>query len=81
MFACKDCGFVFENPKHFVDTHGLDSGPYEHYYGCPKCGGAYAETYRCSACDEWINDIYIKTDDDERYCQNCYRHMDIDDED
>ena len=81
MLVCKDCGFIFSESKRFIDTHGLETGPYETFLGCPKCGGAYSETFECSSCGHWINDKYIKTDDDERYCQNCYRHMDLGDED
>jgi Zn finger protein HypA/HybF involved in hydrogenase expression len=80
VFACKDCGFVFDDSKLFVDTHGLDTPPYEERYGCPKCGGAYAETFKCSSCAKWINDLYIKTEDGERYCHNCYSHMDLGEE-
>jgi hypothetical protein len=81
LFACKDCGHIFEDAKLFVDTHGFDDGRYEEYRGCPKCGGVYAETFECSSCHKWINDVYIKTEDDERYCHNCYSYMDLGDED
>lgn len=81
MFICLDCGKIFEEPIHFTERHGLDSPPYEEYDGCPGCGGAFAETYRCSCCGEWITDDYIKTDDDKRYCSDCYQRFEIGGED
>ena len=81
MFVCLECGHVFEEPKSYVETHGLDSPPYENSKGCPICCGAYVEAYRCNCCEEWIDDIYIKTDDDYRYCLNCYQVLHLGDED
>ena len=72
MFVCLDCGCVFDEPERYVDTHGLDSPPYEVWYGCPYCGGAYRETYSCDACGNWIDtDTYVEIGD-ERYCENCF---------
>lgn len=44
-FRCRDCGEVFDTPKEWVETHGLDYGPYERWSGCPACGGAFEEYY------------------------------------
>jgi formylmethanofuran dehydrogenase subunit E len=73
MYACIECGEVFneEDVKYIIETHGLDAPPYESFSVCPYCGGAYANTYECGYCGEWINDDYIKIGD-KRYCQNCY---------
>ena len=60
MYICLDCGYLFEEPKHYTETHGLDTPPYEQLIGCPKCSGAFVETYRCDCCGEWIIDKYIK---------------------
>ena len=73
MYICVDCGRTFCEPKHYVEVHGLDTPPYEVRHGCPDCGGSYTEAYRCDCCDEWIDDVYIKTEDDRRYCLECYR--------
>jgi hypothetical protein len=81
MYVCCECGHVFEEPEHWEETHGLDYGPYEHMSGCPHCGGGYAEAHKCNCCDDWIDDTYIKTDDGNRYCFNCYRVMELGDED
>ena len=81
MWICLDCGRVFENPRRYVDSHGLDTPPYEEWEGCPSCGGAYAEAYECDGCGEWITGEYIKTKNDERFCENCYTQMTLGDED
>lgn len=71
MFVCLDCHSIFQEPKHYTETHGLSSPPYEELDGCPYCGGAYANAYKCCNCAEWITDDYIKVDG-ERYCDECY---------
>ena len=81
MYTCVDCGHTFCEPKRYVETHGLDTPPYETHYGCPDCGGSYVEAHRCDCCDEWIDDVYIKTEDDRRYCLECYRVYRLGDED
>ena len=80
MFVCLDCGRVFEDPIHWEETHGLDTPPYEHFTGCPYCGGAYTEAHRCDCCEEWIVDDYYKTDDGQRYCEDCIRKIRLGDE-
>lgn len=72
MYVCLDCGHTFSDPEHYIDTHGLDSPPYESWNGCPYCGGAYRETYLCDCCGNWIDtDTYVEIGD-ERYCENCF---------
>lgn len=81
MWVCKKCGHLFEKPKRWEETHGLDFPPYETMYGCPKCLGDYAEALQCDGCDEYILDTYIKTVDNKRYCSECYQEHDLGDED
>ena len=81
MFICLDCGKVFEDPKHYTETHRLDTPPYEEWGGCPSCGGAYTEAYECSCCGEYIDGAYIKTKNGERICENCYITYELGDED
>lgn len=38
---------MFQEPKHYIETHGLDTPPYEHFTVCPHCGGAFVEAHRC----------------------------------
>lgn len=72
MLICLECGHIFSEPERYVDTHGLDCPPYEIWYGCPSCGGAYTETYRCDCCGEFIDtDTYVEVDD-AIYCENCF---------
>ena len=80
MYYCLDCGHMFIEPKHFTDTHGLDTPPYEERDGCPECGGAYTKTYECGCCGRYIACNYVKIED-ERYCDECYRVHELGDED
>ena len=80
MFVCLDCGKIFQDPMRYTETHCLDSPPYEVYSGCPECGGAYAETYQCEDCQEWIVGEYIKTSSGYRFCENCYNTLELGDE-
>ena len=77
MLICLDCGCVFDEPKHWIETHGLDSPPYEEWDGCPSCGGAYAETYKCDGCNDWICGTYAETKNGNKYCENCYEIREI----
>ena len=43
MYICNDCGSTFSVAKMFVERHGLDGPPYEHFSGCPYCGGAFED--------------------------------------
>lgn len=81
MFVCTNCGEVFEDPDCWEEGHGLDYGPFEQWSGCPACGESYVEAYKCDCCDEWITGRYIKTDNDQRICEDCYKVMDVGDED
>lgn len=81
MFVCLDCCRIFQDSKHYVDHHGLDTPPYEEYDGCPYCGGVYAETYECAECDRWIIGEYIKLGNGDRICERCYITYEMGDED
>ena len=81
MFICTGCGHLFDEPDCWEESHGFDYGPYEECSGCPICGDAYVETYRCSCCDEWIEGAYIKLENGERICEHCYTKHEIGDED
>lgn len=81
MLVCIECGRLFEAPKHYVETHNLDTPPYEEWVGCPYCSGAYTEAHECDGCGEWITGEYVKTKDGERFCEGCYTQMMLGDED
>ena len=80
MYVCVDCNGLFTTPKHYVEKHGLENSPYEERDGCPFCGGAFVEAKECKCCGQYINDRYIKTNDDEYICRNCYIEYFIGDE-
>ena len=79
-FVCLECGEIFDKPIEWEETHRLDTPPYEKFSGCPYCGGAYTEAPICDCCGEWITDDYIKVDD-KRFCNNCFVHYDLREED
>lgn len=83
MFICCDCGSSFHEPVQWVEDRGecFGSPAYEQLSGSPCCYGAYVKAFRCSCCDEWITtEDYIKTNDGERYCEDCFQHMKLGDE-
>lgn len=80
MLICLDCGELFSSPIEYTDRHGLDTPLYETYLGCPECGGAYTEAYKCDCCDEYITDTYIKLVGGERICSECYTTYELGEE-
>ena len=81
MLVCVECGHLFEEPTYWEETHGLDTPPYEKWSGCPKCYGGYVEARICDSCGEFITGTYVKTEDGERICENCYMTYEIGEED
>ena len=81
MLVCVECGHLFEEPVWWVETHGLSAPPYERRYGCPKCYGTYVEARRCDNCGEFITGAYVKTENGERFCENCYDTYELGEED
>lgn len=79
MYVCLDCEKIFFMPKKHIATHGLPTPPYEVWYGCPSCGGAYVQTKECDICGKWINGEYVKLKDGTVICDNCYEIKDITD--
>lgn len=71
MYICLNCDNVFEQSKHYIETHALDSPPYEEWGGCPKCGGAYSETWKCDICDRYICGDYVQVYR-LKICEKCY---------
>jgi hypothetical protein len=80
MFICLDCEHIFEDVKHYIETHGFSSPPYEEWSGCPRCGGTCVEAHQCDECGKWITGEYIKTTSGQRICENCYTVMDLGEE-
>lgn len=80
-YICFDCGRIFTEPLRHVEAHGLDTPPYETFYGCPYCGGDYAKTYECDVCGHYIDDTYIQLAGGERICNHCYITYELGEED
>jgi hypothetical protein len=84
MYCCIECGHVFDEDE--IVAWKESRGEYwgtpcsELISGCPKCKGDYVETYRCSVCNEWITDEYVKLNNGKRICDNCYVVYDLGDE-
>ena len=78
MYICKDCDRIFQYPRLWTETHGLDSPPFEKWRGCPYCGGVYQEAVVCELCGKYIVGKYIKTKDDQFVCQECYTEFSTD---
>ena len=78
--VCVECGHVFSQPKRYMETHGLDTPPYELFNICPNCGGAFVRAKRCDCCGEVITGEYIKVNDGRCYCDDCCLKYDIADD-
>lgn len=85
MFVCLGCGHVFSEDE--VGIWEESRGEYwgfpcsETMSGCPRCKGDYVKTYQCDCCSEWITGQYIKTENGERICEDCYTVYELGDED
>lgn len=79
LYLCLDCYELIEELKHNIETHGLDSPPYEETDVCPLCGGACSIAIQCDICNEYIQDDYIKIEDGTIVCSDCYVKHDIND--
>lgn len=80
MYICYDCEKLFYEPKTWTEKHGMEHPPYEHYLGCPSCGGSFTETYKCDCCGRWIIGPYIKTNNGDRICDGCFVDYDLGEE-
>lgn len=73
-YICLDCGYQFDEPRNYTETHGLDSPPYEHMSCCPVCGGSYDEAVECTDCGEAVPMSEAQElPNGDWLCENCYR--------
>lgn len=85
MLICLECGHVFDEEdvdvvrSYLGECWGQDC--YESEACSPCCHDDFTEAYECDCCGEWITESYIKLDNGQRICQNCYCHYDIGEED
>ena len=77
MYICKDCGTLFNTPVEYTEKHGLDSPPYETWYGCPECSGAYTNTFECDVCNKYIIGEYAKVTNGMKICDACFTNNNI----
>jgi hypothetical protein len=77
MFVCRECKNLFEEPKTYFETHGLETPPYEKFTCCPFCGGTYVKTMPCDYCGEYIEGKYVEMPDKKVCCDYCYLEFDI----
>lgn len=75
LYRCEDCGMIFLEPREHLEMHNLDSPPYEHFWGCPRCGGSYSRLYKCDYCETLFVSDGIITGDGLSYCDACYRYV------
>ena len=77
MFICNECGFVFDEPKEFYETHGLSTPPYEKWLLCPNCDETdFSEAIECSRCGELMSEKFAKSDDSlQPLCDVCYEDL------
>ena len=84
MYCCLECGHIFSADETSVwqESRGEYFGVpcYETVSGCPRCNGSYAETYRCKECGDWIRASYIKLENGERICEDCYTTYELGEE-
>ena len=78
MFKCRDCGYIFEEPKHYSEdrTPGgvFEGGSFiEHYTGCPLCAGAYDEAIECDSCNEFFFREQLESNENGSFCFMCYQ--------
>ena len=55
-YQCHECDRRFEEPDIVIETHGLDSPPYEEIGVCPYCKGWFEEMHRCEICGEYFTE-------------------------
>lgn len=84
MYVCLECRHICDEED--IITWKEDRGEYwgtpcyEEKSGCPHCKGNCVKAFKCDSCEEWITELYIKTDDGKRYCVNCYCQIEIGEE-
>ena len=44
-YKCNCCGYEFDEPSVFYESHGFTDGMYEKLTCCPNCGGDYTDDF------------------------------------
>ena len=78
-WVCLNCQAVFDEPKSVKEY--LIHDPYPDgptIAVCPHCGyDEFVEAIKCDGCEEYIIGKYIRTCNDECYCEDCYTEHDV----
>lgn len=73
MYYCRECNKEFVCPIKTIESHGLDSPPYEELECCPFCKSTdFIESIECSICGDIIKYDYVKLKSGECICDDCY---------
>ena len=85
MFKCRDCGYIFDEPKKYSEDRtpgGVHEGGsfIEHFTGCPLCAGAYEDTIYCDECMELFGESeveYVELENGEKkyLCEKCKEEL------
>ena len=83
---CPDCGAeylpaeIFYPDEFFGKPNSIEKDVYGKLLFFNGNDMNLTETYRCDYCGEWITGDYIKVENDNRYCENCFKHMELGEE-
>lgn len=44
-YKCNCCGYEFDEPHVYYESHGFTDGGYERWSCCPNCGGDYTDDF------------------------------------
>ncbi len=70
MYACSDCGRLYDEQPVRRERHGeLDGDWCEKFVEC-TCGGAIEEAVKCKVCDDWHSEDELT----EGVCRYCLHH-------
>lgn len=80
IYICKDCRTTFKRPAIQIETHGLESPPYEEFKVCPNCASLdYIRAIACYMCGEYITEGKIAESDEFYLCEDCFTVIDFED--
>lgn len=79
MYFCLSCNESFEQADSYIESHGLDTPPYENILCCPYCKNTdIAETKPCDICGKAISGEYIYIESEgKNICNGCYQEKEI----
>lgn len=80
MYICLECGYTFDQPHRFCETHGFDHGPYEEWNSCPNCGGSFDEAVYCDGCGEYGPASSMHETPGGMFCDDCYYNNGLDED-